>query len=84
MERLLNDVRHTGENPPPPGLLALIDKDQLAHKLEMRSGEVVSHAQQQGFPSPVAYFRGRILWDEAAIDQWLGERPGPRSPAGSV
>jgi predicted DNA-binding transcriptional regulator AlpA len=81
MERLLNDVRRTGENPPPPGLTQLIDKEQLAHELEMRSGEVVSHAQQQGFPSPVAYFRGRILWDEAAIDQWLGERPGPPSAA---
>ena len=75
MERLLRDVRQTGQNPPPPGLVALIDKEQLGHKLEMRAGEVVSHAQQQGFPSPVAYFRGRILWDEAAIDQWLGEQP---------
>jgi predicted DNA-binding transcriptional regulator AlpA len=75
MERLLKDVRRTGQNPPPPGLMALIDQEQLAKKLEMRAGEVVSHAQQQGFPSPVAYFRGRILWDEAAIDQWLGEQP---------
>lgn len=82
MERLLDDVRRTGEYPL-PGLIALIDKDQLAHKLEMRSGEVVSHAQQQGFPSPVAYFRGRILWDEVEIDVWLGERPGPRLAAGS-
>ena len=75
MERLLRDVHRTGQNPPPPGLMALIDKDQLAHKLEMRTGEVVSHAQQQGFPSPVAYFRGRILWDEVAIDEWLGGQP---------
>jgi hypothetical protein len=73
MERLLKDVRRTGLNPPPPGLMALIDKEQLAHRLEMRVGEVVSHAQQQGFPAPVGYFRGRILWDEAAIDHWLGE-----------
>lgn len=73
MERLLKDVRCAGLNPPTPGLTALIDKEQLAHKLEMRAGEVVTHAQQQGFPAPVAYFRGRILWDEAAIDQWLGE-----------
>ena len=69
MERPLEDVG-------PPGLVALIDKEQLAHKLEMRVGEVVSHAQQQGLPPPVAYFRGRMLWDEAAIDRWLGERPG--------
>jgi hypothetical protein len=54
-------------------LLALIDKEQLAGKLELRAREVVSHAQQQGFA--VACFRGRILWDEAAVDQWLGETP---------
>jgi predicted DNA-binding transcriptional regulator AlpA len=78
MERVLKDVRRIGENPPPPGLRGLIDKDQLARKLEMRVGEVVSHAQQQGFPPPVAYFRGRILWDEAAIDKWLGDRPPDR------
>ena len=68
MERPFEDVK-------PQGLVALIDKEQLAHKLEMRAGEVVSHGQQEGFPPPVAYFRGRILWDEAAIDRWLGERP---------
>jgi hypothetical protein len=65
----------------PPGLAVLIDKEQLARKLEMRAGEVVSHAQQLGFPTPVAYFRGRILWDESAIDRWLGEdRTGGSSP----
>jgi predicted DNA-binding transcriptional regulator AlpA len=55
-------------------LAALIDREQLARKLEIRLGEVVSHAQQEGFPSPVAYFRGRMLWDEAAVDEWLGDR----------
>jgi predicted DNA-binding transcriptional regulator AlpA len=67
MKRPFEDVR-------PPGLVALIDTQQLAHKLELRAGEIVSHAQQLGFPLPVAYFRGRILWDEAAVDRWLGER----------
>jgi hypothetical protein len=75
MERLLKDVRRAGENPPPPGLMALIDQEQLAKELETRAGEVVSHAQQQGFPAPVAYFRGHILWDAAAIDQWLSGGP---------
>jgi len=42
-------------------LVSLIDEEQLAHKLETRVGEVVTHAQQSGFPSPVAYHRGRIL-----------------------
>jgi hypothetical protein len=71
MKRPFEDVR-------PSGLVALIDKEQLAHKLELRAGEVVSHAQQLGFPAPVAYFRGRILWDEAAVDVWLGERSDTR------
>lgn len=77
MRRPLGDVADRG-HAGPPGLTALIDKEQLAHKLELRAGEVASHAQQEGFPSPVAYFRGRILWDEAAIDHWLGEQPNPR------
>jgi predicted DNA-binding transcriptional regulator AlpA len=76
MKRVIEKVDRT-ERHPPSGLAALIDKEQLAHKLELRASEVVSQAQQEGFPSPVAYFRGRILWDEAAIDGWLGERPGP-------
>jgi predicted DNA-binding transcriptional regulator AlpA len=58
----------------PPMLTALIDKEQLAHKLALRVGEVVAHATQNGFPRPVAYFRGRMLWDEAAIDHWLQQR----------
>jgi hypothetical protein len=41
----------------------------------MRAGDVVAHSKQSGFPAPVAYFRGRTLWDEAAIDRWLGEHP---------
>jgi predicted DNA-binding transcriptional regulator AlpA len=59
----------------PPGLTSLIDKEQLAHKLELRVGEVAAHARQKGFPRPVAYFRGRTLWDEAAVDRWLVEQP---------
>ncbi len=54
-----------------PKLVPLIDKEQLARKLELRLGEVVSHSQQRGFPFPVGYFRGRMLWDEASVDHWL-------------
>jgi hypothetical protein len=56
-------------------LTPLIDKEQLAHKLQMRVGDVVVHSQQSGFPAPMAYFRGRILWEEATVDRWLGEHP---------
>jgi hypothetical protein len=58
-------------------LAALIDREQLARKLEIRLGEVVSHAAQRGFPRPVAYFRGRMLWDERTVDEWLD---GHRNP----
>ena len=76
MRRPFEEVGEAG--PGPPSLVSLIDEEQLAHKLETRVGEVVTHAQQSGFPSPVAYYRGRILWDEAAIDRWLGARPDAR------
>jgi hypothetical protein len=42
MERLLADVGGTGRRE--PGLMALIGKEQLAHKFELRAGEVVTHA----------------------------------------
>jgi hypothetical protein len=55
--------------------VALIDEEQLAHKFELRLGEVVTHAQQRGFPAPVALFRGRMLWEETAVDRWLDGQP---------
>jgi predicted DNA-binding transcriptional regulator AlpA len=48
-----------------------MDREQLARKLELRLGEVVAHSQQRGFPPPVAYYRGRMLWDESSIQRWL-------------
>jgi predicted DNA-binding transcriptional regulator AlpA len=54
-----------------PKLARLIDSEQLSRKLEMRLGEVVSHTEQRGFPRPVAYYRDRMLWDEAEVDSWL-------------
>lgn len=56
-------------------LTPLIDREQLARKLELRLGEVVAHAEQRGFPRPVAYYRGRMLWDEAAVQRWVAGRP---------
>jgi predicted DNA-binding transcriptional regulator AlpA len=58
-------------------LSRLIDREQLARTLELRLGEVVAHAQQRGFPRPVAYYRGRMLWEERSIKQWLA---GHRNP----
>jgi hypothetical protein len=58
-------------------LARLIDREQLARRLEVRLAEVVTHAQQQGFPRPTAYYRGRMLWDEHAVERWL-TGPGNR------
>lgn len=52
-------------------LARLIDREQLARTLELRLAEVVAHAQQRGFPRPVAYYRGRMLWEERSVKQWL-------------
>lgn len=54
-----------------PGLARLIDSEELAQKLESRLGEVVSHADQHGFPRPVGGYHGTMLWDEATVDRWL-------------
>ena len=48
-------------SPDEPGgkrLTALIDKEQLAYKLQLRPGDVVAHSKRSGFPAAVAYFRG--------------------------
>ena len=55
----------------------LIDREQLARTLELRLGEVVAHARQRGFPRPVAYYRGRMLWEEHSVQQWAA---GHRNP----
>ena len=60
-----------------PQLTRLMDREQLARKLELRLGEVVAHAQQRGFPPPVAYYRGRMLWDESSIQRWLSGKQNP-------
>ena len=40
----------------PQQLRPLIDREQLARKLELRLGEVVAHVEQRGFPRPVASY----------------------------
>jgi predicted DNA-binding transcriptional regulator AlpA len=57
-----------------PELTRLIDREQLARKLDLRLEDVVAHAKQRGFPRPVSYYRGRRLWEEAAVDRWLEQR----------
>lgn len=49
----------------------LIDREQLAAKLNMRRTELAEFLDTTGFPQPVGYFRGRVVWAEAAVDAWL-------------
>jgi hypothetical protein len=57
-----------------PKLARLIDREELARKLEARLGEVVTHSDQHGFPRPVGTYHGTMLWEETDVDRWLGER----------
>lgn len=54
-----------------PKLARLIDSEDLSHKLEARLGEVVTHADQRGFPRPVGSYHGTMVWDERDVDDWL-------------
>lgn len=56
-----------------PKLARLIDSAELSRKLETRLGEVVSHADQRGFPQPVGAYHGTMVWDEADVDRWLDQ-----------
>ena len=52
----------------------LLDREQLAAKLSLSRSEVTALTEQPGFPEPDGYFRGRLLWDEAAVEAWV-QRP---------
>jgi len=49
----------------------LLDREQLARKLTLSRAEVNELAGQPGFPQVAGYFRGRLLWDESAVEAWL-------------
>lgn len=57
------------------GPARLIDREQLAAKLKLRRNELPEFLSTQGFPLPAGYFRGRMLWEDAAVEAWL-RRPG--------
>jgi hypothetical protein len=55
--------------PTPPA--RLLDRDLIAVRLGVRRDEVRDRMSDPSFPDPAGYFRGRILWEEAAVDAWL-------------
>lgn len=75
--RLLDDYGRTGdagarpaEPPDEAGPMRLLDKDQVAAKLGLRREQIRTMMAEEGFPRPIAYFRGRILWDEGAFEAY--------------
>lgn len=77
--RLLDDYgRSEGAAPPARRPVAaaapprLIDRDQLAAKLSVHRSALAEIMRQPDFPAPTAYFRGRNLWDESAIEANIG------------
>jgi quercetin dioxygenase-like cupin family protein/predicted DNA-binding transcriptional regulator AlpA len=76
--RLFDDYgRAEGSGPEPATKPAerqtprLLDREQLAGKLSLSRSEVSALTAQPGFPEPGGYFRGRLLWNESAVDAWL-------------
>jgi mannose-6-phosphate isomerase len=68
-DRSADVVAHSAKTPVPPP--RMVDKEQLAAKLELRRTELPPVVTKPGFPEPAAYFRGRMLWEESAVDAWL-------------
>jgi quercetin dioxygenase-like cupin family protein len=59
-------VAHRGSDHP----LRLLDRDLVAAKLRLRRDQVMAVVSDPSFPAPAGYFRGRLLWEEAAVDAW--------------
>jgi mannose-6-phosphate isomerase-like protein (cupin superfamily)/predicted DNA-binding transcriptional regulator AlpA len=76
--RLLDDYGRVDSAMPPTEAAGsvsrparLLDREQLARKLTLSRAEVTELAGQPGFPHVAGYFRGRLLWDESAVEAWL-------------
>ena len=61
-------VEETYERDPletsPPRLL---DREQVAAMLGVHRRQVERMSREPGFPAPVGYFRGRMLWDSGEV-----------------
>jgi mannose-6-phosphate isomerase len=55
--------------------LRLLDRDLVAAKLRLRRDQVTTVINDPSFPAPAGYFRGRVLWEEAAVDAWQAPAP---------
>jgi hypothetical protein len=57
------DATAQPETPPP----RLLDREQVAATLGVHRRQVGRLTREPGFPAPVGYFRGRMLWDARAV-----------------
>jgi predicted DNA-binding transcriptional regulator AlpA len=48
----------------------MLDHEQVAQLLGLNRAELKRRAEEPGFPHPVAYYRGRRLWQAAAVRAW--------------
>ena len=64
-----------------PGL-RLLDKDQVASALGIRRQEIGTVLDSPLFPAALGYYRGRWVWDEAAIEAYLAAREAARHRSG--
>jgi mannose-6-phosphate isomerase len=75
--RLMDDYGRAGDRSPeiahpvPTPPARLLDRDLIAAKLGVHRAEVTARTSDPTFPAPAGYFRGRVLWEEAAVDAWL-------------
>jgi predicted DNA-binding transcriptional regulator AlpA len=63
------EVAHPVPTPP----ARLVDRDLIAVRLGIRRDEVRARISDPTFPEPAGYFRGRMLWEEAAVDAWVNQ-----------
>lgn len=57
--------------PHTPSTLMLLDRDQIASKLAVSRSAVMSVVEHPEFPTPMGYFRGRLVWSAPAVDGWI-------------
>jgi predicted DNA-binding transcriptional regulator AlpA len=62
-----------------PAGLRLLDKDQVATALGIRRHEIGAMLGRPDFPTALGYYRGRWVWDEAAVKHYLAERQAART-----
>jgi len=77
--RLMDDYGRSSDRSPeiahpvPTPPARLLDRDLIAARLGVRRDEVQARISDPTFPDPAGYFRGRVLWDEGAVDAWVNQ-----------